>query len=116
MAAAWTVALNDLGADHPPWVVLWLLCFIWFNCVDTLWRARNNILRHHKNEHDLMVDSRNSDTLHWFLNNSEALNPRDRYSLTFSPADIPLMAPRTKHELVRLLTTARDLHSTESAS
>ena len=116
LAAAWTIALEDLGADHPPRVMLWLLRFIWFDCVDTLWRARNNILHHHKNEHDLMVDSRNFDTLHWFLNNSEALNTRDRYLLTFSPTDIPLMAPCTKHELVRLLNTACDLHSMESAS
>ena len=62
-----------------------------------------------------MIDSRNLDTLHWFLGNDAAINSRDRYLLSFSVADIALMAPRTKSELVWLLTIARDLHSTESA-
>ena len=116
LTVAWTTALDDLGADHPSRMMLWLLRFIWFDCAKKLWRARNTILHHHKNEHDLLVDSRNSDTLQWFLTNSDALNARDRYLLTFSLTDIPLMAPRTKHELVCLLTTARDLHSAEIAS
>ena len=110
LATEWSVALDKMGVDHPLRLMLWVLRFIWFDCVIPLWNAQNDILHNHKNEHNLMIDSRNLDTLHWFLGNDAALNSRD-----LSVADIALMAPRTKSELVWLLTIARDLHSTESA-
>ena len=72
-------------------------------------------LHNHQNEHDLLVDNRNTNTLYWFLNNSAALAQSDCYLLNFSLADIRMMPSRIKLELVRLLTTARDLHSEESA-
>ena len=115
LATAWSVALDKLGADHPLRMMLWLLRFIWFDCVGTLWNTRNDILHRHKNEQDLILDSPNSDSLQWFLENDTALNSRDQYLLQFSTADIVQMSSRTKSELVRLLTAARDLHSAESA-
>ncbi len=95
--------------------MIWTLRFLWFDCVNPLWRARNRLLHDHENAHTLSLDDQNTNTLNWYLDNVDSVAPRDRYLLNFPADAIPYMPARTKKELVRLLDTARAIHTQECA-
>ena len=80
--------------------MIWTLRFLWFDCIDPLWRARNQILHNQENAHTLSLDDRNTTTLNWYLDNVDSVAPRDRYLLNFPADSIPYMPARTKKELV----------------
>ena len=115
IALHWTAALDAINAEHPLRIMVWTLRFLWFDCVDPLWRARNRILHDQENAHTLSLDDRHNTTLTWYLDNVDSVAPRDRYLLNFPADQIPYMPTRTKRELVRLLNTARDIHTKECA-
>jgi hypothetical protein len=82
IAHSWTQAFSDLGVEHPS---------IWFDAVDVLWRARNEILHHQQNQYKQSLDKTNTTQLHWFLLNPDSLAQQDRYLLNYTVEDIPLM-------------------------
>ena len=113
IASAWTEALDNIRTKHPLRIMIWTLRFIWFDCIDTLWRAQNCILHDQEIAHTLLLNDRNTTTLHWYLDNVDSVAPQDRYLLNFPADSIPYMPARTKKELVRLLDTARAIHTQE---
>ena len=115
IALDWSTALGDMDTDLPARIMVWTLRFLWFDCVDPLWRARNRILHDQENAHTTSLDSHHNTTLQWYLDNEDAIAPRDRYLLTFSADTVPHLPARTKKELVRLLDTARAIHTQECA-
>jgi hypothetical protein len=115
MATSWTTALDNMGVEHPQWTMLWILHFLWFDCMDTLWREQNLILHHSQNAFDESVSHQNAVRLHWFLLHPQCFVHRDRYLLNFSAADIPHFPNRTQKVLIRLLSKAQQIHSSESA-
>ena len=115
IALDWSTALGDMDTDLPARIMVWTLRFLWFDCVDPLWRARNRILHDQENAHTTSLDSHHNTTLQWYLDNEDAIAPRDRYLLNFSADTVPHLPARTKKELVRLLDTARAIHTQECA-
>jgi hypothetical protein len=77
IALAWTAALDAIDTEHSLRIMIWTLRFLWFDCVDPLWRARNRLLHNQANAHTLSLDDRHNTTLNWYLDNVDSVAPRD---------------------------------------
>ena len=116
LTTGWTSALCDLGVNHTPRIISWLLRFIWFDCTNLLWCKQNNILHRSQNNHHHLESTRLNDRLQWFLDHRHLLAPRDQYLLKYTALEIAGMPPRTKWELVHLLDLAVLIQRRESLS
>ena len=113
LVKGWTTALRDLGAEHPPRIVTWLLRFLWFECTELLWHERNNILHRTHNNYDHLASAQMDNRLCWFLDHRHLLSHGDQYLLKYSESDIDGMPAGTKRELLRLLEKAFQLYRRE---
>jgi hypothetical protein len=95
----WTTYLHLYGMTYPTHTMAWILCFLWFDCVDALWRTCNDIFHRQQNEHSNLEDLQLQERLHWFLDNRASLAHRNQFLLHFSHQDIPHLPHRTKKEL-----------------
>ena len=109
----WMTALCALGEEHPTRIMAWTLCFVLFDCTDSLWRERNAILHHSQNQFTRLDSLRLDDKLNWFLLHRTQLARRDQYLLRFTQPDITNMPVKTKRELLRLLGMAHEIHQEE---
>ena len=113
LVKGWTTALRDLGAEHPPRIMTWLLRFLWFECTELLWHERNNILHRTHNNYDHLASAQMDNRLCWFLDHRHLLSHGDQYLLKYSESDIDGMPAGTKRELLRLLEKAFQLYRRE---
>jgi len=85
----WTVALGELGVDHPQSTTTLLLTMIWENICDPIWMAQNNIL--HSVQNPVSTDEASSlrDRMHWYQRHqSEVLDYRHRFLADFTESDL----------------------------
>ena len=91
----------------------WTLRFVWFDCMNSLWRERNAIIHHSQNQFTRLNSLRLHDKLNWFLLHRMQLACRDQYLLRFTQPDITNMPAKTKRELLHLLGMAHKIHQQE---
>ena len=110
----WRYALDSLNCDNSDRKIASFLFIIWTEIVDTIWRARNDIVHHSNNLNRQADASRIDRCLRWYGNHYRDVLARQDFKLVdYGIDDLYVMTLASKRERLRQLDLAKKAHDIE---